>query len=267
MSRPWGRLAVYEGGRGAPLLAVHGLGGSGRYFAELARLAGRSQRVIAPDLAGFGHSDKPVGIDYSLDFHIANLDAALTHCGVEGPLTVVGHSLGGALGALWAARQPHRVAALALVSAPYPGGRGGAEAERGERERSAGGTGRAIYGLVTKAWPILTLPYFSRRFPRVVVADYLRHTLESYWETAGSVLWQRDRTEELRPLAAREGRATLLLWARDDARVCLSETQRWSAALPGAELRIVESGGHQVLLRTHFAPLLEWLQERRLVAA
>jgi 3-oxoadipate enol-lactonase len=43
-------MRVWEAGRGQPILLVHGLGGSGRYFERLAaRLDGRF-RVVAPDL-------------------------------------------------------------------------------------------------------------------------------------------------------------------------------------------------------------------------
>jgi pimeloyl-ACP methyl ester carboxylesterase len=75
--RPWGRMRVWEGGSGTPLLAVHGLGGSGRYFQRLASLVGDRFAVVAPDLAGFGASDKPGGESYDRAFHHANLDAAL----------------------------------------------------------------------------------------------------------------------------------------------------------------------------------------------
>jgi len=50
---------VWEAGEGPVILAVHGLGGSGRYWQGLADAAGDRFRIVAPDLGGFGTSDKP----------------------------------------------------------------------------------------------------------------------------------------------------------------------------------------------------------------
>ncbi|HLY52122.1 MAG TPA: alpha/beta fold hydrolase, partial [Steroidobacteraceae bacterium] len=44
---------------GMPLICLHGAGGSGRVFRELAMLLGRDRSVYAPDLPGCGESDAP----------------------------------------------------------------------------------------------------------------------------------------------------------------------------------------------------------------
>ena len=54
------RLSTLEAGTGPPVVAVHGLGGTkGSFLPTVAALAG-DYRVIAPDLPGFGDSDKPL---------------------------------------------------------------------------------------------------------------------------------------------------------------------------------------------------------------
>ncbi len=69
-----GSLRVHhlEGGRGSPVLFIHGIGSSGyiewRFNLEH---AASSHRVLAPDLPGFGRSDKPrarYGIQYFARF-------------------------------------------------------------------------------------------------------------------------------------------------------------------------------------------------------
>jgi pimeloyl-ACP methyl ester carboxylesterase len=118
LDRPWGRMRVWEAGRGQPILLVHGLGGSGRYFERLAaRLDGRF-RVVAPDLAGFGSSEKPK-LGYERGAHLEDLDAVAERFGDRAPI-VAGHSLGGLFAALWAARRPDAVRSLAIVAAPFP---------------------------------------------------------------------------------------------------------------------------------------------------
>jgi pimeloyl-ACP methyl ester carboxylesterase len=52
----------------------------------------------------------------------------------------------------------------------------------------------------------------------------------------------------------------LLAHARDDRTVALSSQARWAEVLPHAEVRTVETGGHQFLLRDRFEPLAGWLR-------
>src|SRR5579859_6022963 len=108
VERPWGRLRVYVAGSGPAVLALHGLGGSGRYWEGLARAVQGDVTLVAPDLAGFGRSDQP-DVAYDRGFHLDNLDAVVAAIGVAPPSTVVGHSMGGILAALWAERHPVQV--------------------------------------------------------------------------------------------------------------------------------------------------------------
>ncbi|MEV0846367.1 alpha/beta hydrolase [Streptomyces sp. NPDC049954] len=97
---------------------VHGLGASSpAYFTESAvnpLLAGR--RSLLVDLLGHGISDRPAGFRYTLEDHADALAAALTSAGVTGG-EVVGHSMGGSVAIVLAARHPHLVSRLVLVDA------------------------------------------------------------------------------------------------------------------------------------------------------
>ncbi len=113
---PGARLHVVDRGTGPVVLMVHGLGGQLRHFTYgiEKRLASQC-RVIAVDRPGSGHSLRHAGASASLEAQADALAALLDKLGVA-QATVVGHSLGGAISLMLAARHPQRVNALALVA-------------------------------------------------------------------------------------------------------------------------------------------------------
>jgi len=102
------------GGQGLPLVLLHGGGNDARneWQANLEPLA-QNYMVYAPDLVGFGLSDKPRVIysakfltDFFTDFmNLLKLERA----------SLIGHSLGGAIAVNFALKQPNRVEKLVLV--------------------------------------------------------------------------------------------------------------------------------------------------------
>lgn len=97
---------------------LHGLGASAApYYAEAVshpRLAGR--RSLLMDLLGFGISDRPTDAAYTLEDHADLVATAISAAGVENA-EVIGHSMGGAVAIVLAARHPGLVAKLVLVDA------------------------------------------------------------------------------------------------------------------------------------------------------
>ncbi|QES48668.1 alpha/beta hydrolase [Streptomyces venezuelae] len=104
--------------RRATRVFLHGLGASAApYFAASAAhpaLAGH--RSLLVDLLGFGISDRPADFGYTLEDHADAVATALETSGVRAA-DVVGHSMGGAVAIVLAARHPHLVGRLVLVDA------------------------------------------------------------------------------------------------------------------------------------------------------
>jgi pimeloyl-ACP methyl ester carboxylesterase len=107
--------AVIEGGDGPPILLLHGPSGYAAHWREIIPELVTTNRVIAPDLPGHGASEPFAGVP-SYDTALGWLDD-LIECTCATPPIVVGHTLGGALAARFAAERSMRLSALVLVDA------------------------------------------------------------------------------------------------------------------------------------------------------
>jgi pimeloyl-ACP methyl ester carboxylesterase len=97
-----------HGPAGAPvLLLVHGWGGDGREWSPHAEALADRYRVIVPDLRGHGRSPVP-DQDNTPAAMARDLAALITRLG-EGPVTAVGHSMGGQVVNLLAVHRPETV--------------------------------------------------------------------------------------------------------------------------------------------------------------
>jgi pimeloyl-ACP methyl ester carboxylesterase len=84
------------------------------------KLAAAGLRVLAPDLRGFGESDRVTGGGYyHFPDYIADVDRFTLEHAPE-PLFVVGHSMGGTIATLFAGAKPERVKRLAILEGVGP---------------------------------------------------------------------------------------------------------------------------------------------------
>lgn len=104
-------------GRGEPVLLIHGSGpGVSAWANWRLSLAALSQhfRVIAPDMVGFGFSERPADYHYNMDNWVAQALGLLDALHIS-KASVVGNSFGGALALALAIRHPERVNKLVLM--------------------------------------------------------------------------------------------------------------------------------------------------------
>jgi pimeloyl-ACP methyl ester carboxylesterase len=115
------RINVEDSGSGPAVLLLHGWPDDHRLWRhQLAALTAAGYRTIAPDLRGFGDSDKPGAIeDYGMIQIVGDLVGLLDHLDVP-RAHVVGHDWGGATGSVLAALVPDRVASLTCLSVGHP---------------------------------------------------------------------------------------------------------------------------------------------------
>ena len=108
---------VHDLGSGAPVLFIHGFGPGVSTWANW-RLAlpvlAQSRRVIAPDMVGFGYTDRPAGIPDHMDTWVQQALDLLDALDLP-QVDLVGNSFGGALSLALTIRAPERVRRLMLM--------------------------------------------------------------------------------------------------------------------------------------------------------
>lgn len=115
-----GELRLLEGGEGSPVVLLHGRGNAASMWLPLLPELARRHRVLAVDLPGFGCSSVPQGTlrtaEDGLRFFVEPVEAVLSGR-APGPMTLVGHSLGGLVALELALRGRVPVERLVLVDA------------------------------------------------------------------------------------------------------------------------------------------------------
>jgi haloalkane dehalogenase len=120
LETPHGRMHYLDEGSGSPLLCLHGQPTWSFLYRGLATGLSGSARVIAPDLVGFGLSEKPSHPrDYSIEGHVGDVAALVEKLDLR-DLTLVLHDWGGPIGLGVALRHPDRVSRLVVLNTLVP---------------------------------------------------------------------------------------------------------------------------------------------------
>lgn len=117
------KTAYLEAGSGEPVLMLHGSGpgvsGTANWQRNIPELS-KHFHVLAPDIVGFGDTDRPDDIVYSLRTWTDHVWAFLDAHGIE-KTAVVGNSLGGRIALQMATDRPDRISRMVLMGAPGVG--------------------------------------------------------------------------------------------------------------------------------------------------
>ncbi len=235
-------------GTGRPLLLLHGLVGSTKNWRQnISFLAGDS-RVFAVDLSNMGESERVPGLDAGLEATADRVVECMDALGLD-VADVAGHSHGGAVAMMLAARHADRVNRLILFAPANPFCDFGDQLIRFYQTR---------FGV----WFARRIPFFPRMLKTTALSrmygDPSRVTddaLDGY--TAGlhvpgtidHVLqivrrWSEDMGVLRTALADLAGKPTLLIWGDRDRAVGLSSGRQLQRILPLSSLMVIPGVGH-----------------------
>jgi pimeloyl-ACP methyl ester carboxylesterase len=103
----------------ATVVFIHGIGHSGYAWEDVITKLPPDTRVVSVDLLGFGKSPKPHWPIYSVRLQARTFIATMLRLRVNGPVILVGHSLGALVAVEIARRYPLLVRSLVLCSPPF----------------------------------------------------------------------------------------------------------------------------------------------------
>lgn len=226
--------------QGTPVLFIHGFGGDlNNWLFNLDAVAARAP-VLALDLPAHGQSSAKLpgtSIAALADFVGRFMDAA----GLDGPVHLVGHSMGGAVAIELALQHPARVASLSLVS---PAGLD-AEINTGYTDGFVKAQSRReLKSVLEQLFADPTL------VSRQMVDDMLKYKRMDgiaplLAELGAALFHDRRQTTVLADAFRRVDMPVLVLWGKEDQVIPSAQAAQ---APPGAQVLLFDNAGHMAML-------------------
>lgn len=235
-------LRVVRGGRGIPVIMLHGYGESLMSWRGVFDRVAAVADAIALDLPGFGLSDKP-STGYHNDRMAAAVLGAMDSLGLP-EAVLVGHSMGGAVALSIALRAPQRVRGLVLL-APAVSASGWTLPIPSDSARTSDWLRRAVAGYETMR-PRFTGPHDPSWLAETDSAlSYTPAADPAYVVALQAVLREFDFDYLSRSQAAGLRIPTLLIWGEFDPTVPPAVGRALAATIPAARLEILRRRLHR----------------------
>ena len=246
----WVYAVADDAPTGAPtIVMIHGFTGSKENWYPLAdRLRGR-YRMLVPDLPGWGESERKADTDYGFVAQSERVADFIRKMSPRKPVVLLGHSMGGGIAALVAARHPELVAKVGLLDAAgvrFDDNQFGVDVLAGKNPFGVDDAASLQRYIDIVFHRQAAKPWIPWPASRGLIAK--RKTDAAFEQ---SVLDQIGRgPEQFLPgeEAARIRQPALLLWGKQDAVIDPSALALYAAKMPQARKVLVDDAGHMALM-------------------
>jgi pimeloyl-ACP methyl ester carboxylesterase len=228
-----------EGGKGEPLMLLHGFGADKDNFTPVAAFLTTRYRVIIPDHIGFGESSHPVDADYSPPEQARRLRAFALALGVTN-LHLGGNSMGGHIAMTYAALYPEEVKSLWLLA---PGGVW--SAPKSDALTTMGTTGQNPL-LIRKEDDIMALfqlamsspPYI----PRPILYVLARQRIKNY--ALEQRIFKEMAADSVEQRVTGLATPALIVWGSEDRLLNVETSKILNKLMPRSQVIVMQHIGH-----------------------
>ncbi|CAN5643396.1 alpha/beta fold hydrolase [soil metagenome] len=236
-----GWMSYLDEGQGRPVVFVHGSPTWSYLWRHMIRVLAPYHRCIAPDLLGFGMSEKPQNIDYRPEKQAERFADLMSYLDLR-DVTLVVHDHGGPIGLNWAVDYPGRVREIVLFNTWCWSLKNNRSAMR--LARLVGNPLNRFYYRALNASPSFIMPALfadRHRISRATQRQYLE-PFRSYRERQALYSMIEGLRQGgawfdsiLRRMDALEAKRFLLLWGTKDPIFGPDALARWKSELPNHE--------------------------------
>jgi aminoacrylate hydrolase len=226
-------------GQGPVIIFVSGLGGTAAYWQPQVEAFSRDFTVVTYDQRGAGRSEHPAG-PYSIETLTEDLHALIEGLQLKRPV-LIGHSTGGAIGQVLAARYPDLLAGMVLYASWAKSDQHFNWCFRMRRALLMGSTlEEYVHGSALFLYPPEHIKTHADVLSPALLASATRFPERDVILSRIDAIMAHDATALL-PLIQTP---TLVACAQDDILTPPYQSRLLAGAIPGATLNIVPQGGH-----------------------
>ncbi|MCC9655167.1 alpha/beta fold hydrolase [Rhodopirellula halodulae] len=238
------QIAYTDIGEGEPLLLLHGIPTWSFLFHEVIDELAKHYRVIAPDMVGYGYSDRRDRFDRSIEFQADVTERFLEHLGIE-RAHFVAHDIGGGVALILADRHPELVQSMVLSnSVAY-------DSWPVDEMLALGHPRNAKLQPEEMREKLVESFEFGLSRKERLTDDFKEGIVTPYCEPDGIVSLVRNaaslNTNHTTPLTDRlpkMNQPTLLLWGEDDKWQPISTAEQLVKDMPHAEMHPMKNCSH-----------------------
>ena len=233
----------------ATIVMLHGYTGSKENWYPLVRALAPQHRLLIPDLPGWGESERKPGQAYGFVEQAAHVAALIQTLSPERPVVQLGHSMGGGIAALAAARYPQLIARVGLLNAAgvrFADNAFGLAVLAGENPFAVTDTASLQRYVNAVFHRDQAKPWIPWPASRALIAQRRRDA--AFEQSVLDSIGRSDDAMLPGDAATAIGQPTLLLWGRQDAIIDPSAMALYAARIPQAQQVLLEDCGHMSLV-------------------
>lgn len=221
------------------LLFIHGLGSSADRWLDIPdAMSMLGFHAVAIDLPGFGASDRPAGMKYTIANFVQVIARFMHEKEMdEGRTSVIGHSLGGYIAAQLAVEQRHLVEKLVLIdsSGLLRGPTPLLEEYLAAAMNPSKQTVRRVFEQLV-ANPL--------RIPEMLVDGFIYRIKQPNAQLAFRSAFENSTTTQIERLDKISGIPALVIWGSEDRLIPIEHCRIFAQEIRNSEAVIVKDAGH-----------------------